>query len=134
MYVLGVKHPTYVFHDCIINEINLYNTRITFSFHQGLYVFNGIDDYDCRKGKLVVDLDCPLQISDSCISVCKFNKNKRKYIDVKKFILSLNENGFRVYLDFYSDFGNALLFKGQLNGVETEILITEIKKLTVVLD
>lgn len=134
MYALGVKYPNYIFHDCFVDKISLDGSQIIFFFNRGLYVFNGIDDYDYKKGKLVIECERSQQSFDGNISVYEFVRDKRKRIDIMKFISSLNKNGFKIYMDFYSDFGNALYVQGELNDIETELTITEIKNLSIVLD
>lgn len=126
MYPLGVKYPNVIFHDCYIDEILFDKSHIIFLFRRGSYVFNGIDGYDVRPGKLIIECDRQQRISDNNMSVCSFIREKRKSVDTEKFIGTLNKTGYRIYMDFYSDFGNALYLKGDLDGVETEIMITEI--------
>ncbi len=99
------------------------------------YSCNGVYEYDDITGISKVMKKCNINFkidnlieekSYEHISINIFKKNIRKDIPFSKFFEMVDENKFRIYLDFYSCFAQGLLIKGYCKKSEIELFITEI--------
>ena len=134
MFEIGLSNrPEIILHDCAADRIETKGNKLIMYFGSGIYVRNG-GDYELKKGRSIAECDLLDNKISSCMSACVFRKNKRSEISVEELFSLINEHGLRVYVDFYSDFASALLIKSSLNDCETEITVSDIKKLYVVYD
>lgn len=107
------------------------NKRFKYNF----YSCNGVYEFDdnigiskmMKKCNIYFKIDNLLEEkSYEHVSITIFKKNIRKDISFNKFCEMVDENKFRVYLDFYSCFAQGLLIKGYCKKSEIELFITEI--------
>lgn len=119
----------YFLHDCVIDKIEIKDSNIIFCSCNGVY------EFDVNTGISKVMKKCNINFkignlikekSYEHISINIFKKNIRKDIPFSKFCEMVDENKFRVYLDFYSCFAQGLLIKGTCKKSEIELFITEI--------
>lgn len=119
----------YFLHDCVIDKIEIKDSNIIFYSCNGVYEFDdniGISKM-MKKCNIYFKIDNLLEEkSYEHVSITIFKKNIRKDISYNKFCEMVDENKFRVYLDFYSCFAQGLLIKGYCKKSEIELFITEI--------
>lgn len=98
----------------------------------GIYIVNENGDYHLTEScKLDLYID-DFKGNEQChVNIIKFKKDKRSDVSFNEFKSMLNCSKFRIYLDFYSDFAKAIYLKGNINNTEVEIIVTEIKDLSI---
>ena len=125
------KIPKYILHDSSIYNIDIKSSSLKFFIQDGIYLYNGNEIELFKDRKLVIDInnfDCNIY---NHITIYKFIRNIRKEISLNKFVKMLTKNRLRIYLDFYSEFADALLMKGFRGKYEVEIIITDINEISV---
>lgn len=123
---IGTK---YCLHDCVIDKIEIRDSNLILCSNKGIY------EHNVNTGIFKIMKKCNIHIkidnfveeeSYEHISICVFKKNIRKNISFDKLCKMVNDNNFKIYLDFYSYFAQGLLLKGYCNKYEIELSITEI--------
>lgn len=119
----------YCLHECVINKIEIRDSNLVLCSNKGVYEF----DVNIGTYKIVENCNIHIKIANLSeeesyehISICIFKKNIRKDISFDKFCKMVNNDNFKIYLDFYSSFAQGLLLKGYCNKHEIELLITEV--------
>lgn len=126
----------YCLHECIINKIEIKDSNLI------LYLDKGVYEYDDNAGKYKITENCKIfmkidalnnETSYEHISISIFKKNVKKDISFNEFSKMVNQDSFKIYLDFYSSFVKGILLKGTCNKHEVELLITEVNDIQFIL-
>lgn len=120
----------YGLHDTQVSNIKCYDSKFILNFENGFYNLNEnqklLDKTD--KSKMIIDIkDLNDENIGQYITITK--KGNKKELNFKYFLKKVERFGFEINLDYYSQFANSLLLKGQILNVEFELIITDIKKI-----
>lgn len=126
----------FILHDCIVDFIEYKGSNIIFDFKRGVYSrcsnLNN-DSLNLTKSCKVIAHIENLEANKASehISAFIFKKNKRIELEPNKIVNLVNDKTFRIYLDYYSNFANSLLLKGNIGNSELEIMLTEVKDIDI---
>lgn len=126
------KYIDYILHDTSVNDITVEEYGLALLFRNGAYVLDeaGNEPYlskPCKMNIFIEDFD-----KNRLFEHCTFFKSHRKHVtevdlsEVKKLLL---KNNFKIYLDFYSPFANAISIRGNIGKHAVELIVTEIQSI-----
>lgn len=120
----------YGLHDCKISKIEYKESAFEFYFDSGVYLLDNIGKETnlTSKCKMVLTLEDYIDREDQVLYIVKMRKNRYKELSFSKLCEMLNKNALDIENDFYSDFDNAILFKGYIDRYGIELTITDIKQ------
>lgn len=115
-------------HECYIDSIYVEKSELILLFSNGIYQ-NGHKLSDRTELRLKIS-----EIQDNeyaYVSICKFIKNKRIYVNYNEFAEMIKKDRFYIEIELYSDLAKGLLLKGYSKKTEMEVFITDIENLMV---
>lgn len=124
MNFLNKSIINFCLHECKINSVIVSNSTLELSFSDGIYL-NGVV---VKNVNLILFIPNLRGNEYAHISIYKFVKNKRYYIEFNEWIKILNKKHFYVDVDLYSDLAKGILLKGYVGSEEFEMFITDIEE------
>lgn len=128
------KDVPYGLHDTQINQLLIEQSSIKLYFNRGVYQLSN---------------DKEIALTPSCfiqLEICNFTFNnchehleiihykRKKYFEgsIDKFIHNVKNMGFDIDIDYYSSFAKSMLLRGFIGKIKTDIMITDINKISII--
>lgn len=130
--MLKVDVP-YGLHDTKINEFLIEKSGIIFYFGNGIYTLFNNKEISLTK-------PCFMQLEvfdfalDNCyehVEILQYRKNKYFEVSIDKFVRDVKFLGFDIDIDYYSPFSCSMLIRGFVGKMKTDIIITDIKEISI---
>lgn len=122
----------YGLHDTEISDIKISDIGIVFTFKSGVYLLNdsGKETSKSQSCNLEINIsDFDISKADEHLTIYKIYKSKIKEIEFPKFEQLLKIFGFKIIVDYYSDFDKSVLLEGYIDKYKIQLIITEIEKI-----
>ncbi len=137
MIFLNNNLLNYGLHESKITDLKCLESKMILSFEDGFYILNENQKLldKTKASKMIIEID-DLKVDTiyQHIKIIKKNRKKYKEISYENFLYMIKESGFRIYLDYYSQFANSILLKGNSSKNEIEFVITDIEKINYIID
>ncbi|MBR7160755.1 MAG: hypothetical protein IKD20_06960 [Clostridia bacterium] len=122
----------YCLHDSYIEKINITDSKIIMEVDQLFCNSNTSLENRISKNQKIEILIEGLELGSEYehIYTVHFQKNVRKDLPFDKFLALVEKYKMRIYLDFYSQWAQAMHIKGTIDKFEIEITISEVKDIS----
>ena len=119
----------YVLHESIVDDLLVQNSILIFDLKNVLHRKNNNQKEfekinNCKLNIIVQGLENGKEYE--CIDIKLCYKRRIKIIDFERFSKLLKKRCFKIYMDFYAHFSNAMLLKGTMSPYEIEITISDV--------
>lgn len=135
--MLKFENEEYLLHDTIVDNIELTSDGLILYFHKGVYTTNhgsivSISSLPCKMHISIQNFNTEALYQH--IEIIKLYRYTYKEKSFKSFIDTVQKYGFRIDVDYYSSFANAIMIEGISNNSKYFFKITEIQNIKFVFD
>ena len=126
----------YILHDAIVNDIVCNDDGIELCFGKGVYVMNEQNGESELSGPCRMSIQVKYLDGDNILEhiiVKRINKSMITDMKFDDFLKSVRNNSFKLYIDYYSFFGESVLLIGDCGQDAIFFTVTEIDSIDYIL-
>ena len=122
----------YGFHDTELSSIDEKGLKLVLNFDKGLYLLNeeGKETVLSKPVKIFLQINSRYDSLEQVIEIREYGK-KVKYIDYVLFKKYLEKEPFEIWMTYYNNFNNCILFDGGIGKRQIMFSIEEIENVIV---